>query len=73
MDRYEEEIFKQIEITAKLLQANWNALKSNPPCENNISNCILFLNEYTKQISEHHEEYKIKLNKYKGVKKARYE
>lgn len=40
MNRLEKEIYKKIVADFQLLKANWNALKTNPPCENKINELI---------------------------------
>lgn len=36
MQQYEKDYFNKLKLELTLLKVNWNALKSNPPCEKSI-------------------------------------
>nr|DAJ74757.1 MAG TPA: hypothetical protein [Caudoviricetes sp.] len=53
--------FTDIKANINLLTANWNALKSNPPCERNISEILIsskeLINNWEEQIRYDNKKY----------------
>lgn len=43
MNNKDKEYYEEVKTSVQLLDANWNAMKQNPPCERNISELITYL------------------------------